>query len=146
MKRLAHPLIRALSEPAEDIAATLRTSDELQPQTNIRRASKVAVMLIALRRQREMIFGTKYFADPVWDMLLDLYVASSAAQPVAVSSLCVAAAVPTTTALRWIDAMEQDGLCRRTPDPNDKRRSYVELTRDATDAMTNLLSGWSEQR
>jgi hypothetical protein len=39
------------------------------------------------------------FADPGWDILLDLYAARQEGKQVSVSSLCIAAAVPPTTAL-----------------------------------------------
>jgi hypothetical protein len=43
---------------------------------------------------REQFFGPDLFADPAWDILLDLYAARLEQQRVAVSSLCIAAAVP----------------------------------------------------
>jgi len=36
-------------------------------------------------------------ADPAWDMLLDLTAARAESRAVSVSSLCIAAGVPTTT-------------------------------------------------
>jgi DNA-binding MarR family transcriptional regulator len=104
-------------------------------------ALRFARQLIKLRRQREMTFGTNFFGEPVWDMLLDLFVAKSRQKRVAVSSLCIAAVVPTTTAMRWIETMEGAGLCSRYPDPNDKRRTFVALTEDAMTRMINLLCG-----
>jgi DNA-binding MarR family transcriptional regulator len=40
--------------------------------------------------------------------------------------------VPQTTALRWIDRLEECGLVKRLPDRDDSRRIYVELTDLAT--------------
>jgi hypothetical protein len=58
--------------------------------------------IIKKRRLRERFFGAELFADPAWDILLDLKAAGLEGQNVSVSSLCIAAAVPPTTALRWV--------------------------------------------
>jgi len=84
--------------------------------------------LIRRRRTRDRFFEEGLFADPAWDMLLDLYAARLEGGRVCVSSLCYAAAVPATTALRWIGQMTEAGLLVREADPRDKRRQYVELT------------------
>ena len=61
-------------------------------------------------------------------MLLDLMAARLERRQVAVSSLCIAAAVPPTTALRWIKTLTEAGLFVRVADPQDGRRVYVELS------------------
>ena len=68
-------------------------------------------------------------------MLLDLLQAEIAQLRVPVSSLCIAAAVPATTALRWIKTMTDVGLFKRRADPHDGRRIFVELSTGASDAM-----------
>jgi hypothetical protein len=75
--------------------------------------------IIKLRRMRERYFPPDLFADPAWDILLDLKAARQEGQHVSVSSLCIAAAVPPTTALRWITAMTESGMLVRRQDPAD---------------------------
>ena len=60
-------------------------------------------------------------------MLLDLLQAEISKLRVPVSSLCIAASVPATTALRWLKTMVQQGLFMRRADPHDGRRVFVEL-------------------
>jgi DNA-binding MarR family transcriptional regulator len=84
---------------------------------------------------RNRYFPEDLFADPAWDMLLDLLHAEIAQLRVPVSSLCIAAAVPATTALRWLKAMTQQGLFVRRADPHDARRVFVELAPKASEAM-----------
>lgn len=96
--------------------------------------------MIRARRVREQYFGDEIFADPAWDMLLDLTAARLEGQPVAVSSLCIAAAVPPTTELRWIKAMTEMGLFERVADPNDRRRIFIELSPRAMEAMVKCLA------
>lgn len=95
--------------------------------------------IIRLRRMRERFFSPELFADPAWDMLLDLAAARIERSRVAVSSLCIAASVPPTTALRWIKAMTDRGLLRRTADAHDARRIFIQLSDDAAAAMDKYL-------
>jgi DNA-binding MarR family transcriptional regulator len=87
--------------------------------------------LIKLRRLRDQHFQADLFADPAWDILLDLLAAKLEGRSVSVSSLCIAAAVPPTTALRWITTMTENGALVRKQDPNDARRVFIELSPDS---------------
>ena len=91
--------------------------------------------LIQARRRRARYFTTDLFADPAWDILLDLLRAEIIRERVSVSSVCIAAAVPTTTGLRWLKALEQRGLLVRQRDPHDARRTYVALSKDTSMAL-----------
>jgi Winged helix DNA-binding domain len=91
--------------------------------------------IIRLRRVRDQFFEPELFADPAWDMILDLYAARLEHNRVSVSSLCIAAAVPATTALRWIKALTTSGLFERRADPHDGRRIFVALSDSAAAAM-----------
>jgi DNA-binding MarR family transcriptional regulator len=96
--------------------------------------------VIRARRARSRFFSEELFADPAWDMLLDLLQAEIAQLRVPVSSLCIAAAVPATTALRWIKTMTEQGLFVRRADPHDGRRVFVELAPAASDAMRRYFA------
>lgn len=87
------------------------------------------------RARRKEFFTASLFADPAWDMLLDLYQAELAQVRISVSSLCAAAGVPSTTALRWLKTLELEGLIERRDDPLDGRRTFVSLTGDASARM-----------
>ena len=100
---------------------------------------RFARRLLASRRQREAMFGSHLFADPAWDMLLDLFAAHEENVNVSTSSLCIAAAVPATTALRWISGMTTDGILIRRGDPCDRRRTWIALAPHIVDGMRLLL-------
>ncbi len=91
--------------------------------------------IIKIRRMRDNHFKAELFADPAWDILLDLMAARLEEKTVSVSSLCIAAAVPPTTALRWITAMTQSGMLVRRMDPDDARRVFIELSQDSSDRL-----------
>jgi DNA-binding MarR family transcriptional regulator len=88
---------------------------------------------------RDQFFGTALFEDPGWDMLLDLYAAELEQARVSVSSLCIAAAVAPTTALRWIARMTDTGLFERRPDMHDRRRAFMVLSERASEAMRGYI-------
>ena len=57
----------------------------------------------------------------------------------AVFSLCVAAAEPTTTALRWVRSLSEAGVFVRRTDPGDARRAFITLSDQAHEAMIGWL-------
>lgn len=113
--------------------------DEPEMTDNANLAREIRAML-RLRRLRDRFFDSSLFADPAWDMLLDLMAARLERVQVAVSSLCIAACVPPTTALRWIKLMTESGLFERVSDPIDGRRVYIRLSDSAFASMTRLLA------
>jgi hypothetical protein len=132
--------LRQLSEEVSRIASALArlssvsTQPPLSPATmapprdDVPSVSAEALRsIIRARRQRANFLPPDLFADPAWDMLLDLLQAEIVQHRVPVSSLCIAAAVPATTALRWIKAMTDRGLLVRRDDPHDGRRVFIEM-------------------
>jgi hypothetical protein len=95
--------------------------------------------IIRRRRRRRRIFGD-VFGEPAWDMTLDLMAAKLEGKRISVSSLCIAAAVPATTALRWIKMLVNEGVFLRVPDKVDQRRIYIELSEDTERAVRQYLS------
>jgi hypothetical protein len=67
-------------------------------------------------------------ADPVLDMILELYCAFARGYELSLSSLGAMANVPPTTAARNIRVMEGRGLIEQRDDRNDGRRTLVRLT------------------
>ncbi len=115
-----------------------------EERTLDRQRAKSVRRILRQRRMREQYFPADLFADPAWDMLLDLYAARLERQPVSVSSLCIAAAVPATTALRWIKTMTDAGLFLREADPHDGRRIFIALAEGASDALARYFEALEE--
>ncbi len=132
--------ISALSAEARRIAdalAGLAAAAEAEEPAPI--SAPMVRRLIRLRRDRDRHFPGELFADPAWDMLLDLAAARMERTDVPVSSLCLAAAVPTTTALRWIRSLSEAGLLVRRTDAADARRAFIELSDQAFDGVAGWL-------
>jgi len=107
--------------------------------------SRIANWWLKARRLREEVFGPELFADPAWDILLDLYTAEARGECVQTSSLAFAARVPHSTAIRWAKIMARAGLIDRHKDPRDARRIHVRLSDTARALMAEYLARLSSQ-
>lgn len=96
--------------------------------------------VIRERQRRVEFFDGDLFADPAWDILLDLTAARAEHRRVSVTSLCIAANVPPTTALRWITQMVDAGILERVQDDTDRRRAFIVLSDSAADAMARYFN------
>jgi DNA-binding MarR family transcriptional regulator len=100
---------------------------------------QLARSIINARSARAKYLDAELFADPAWDMLLELYALTCEGRRVSVSKLSLAAGVPTTTALRWIDKLEAECLVVRVDDPVDARRVWIMLSRAGYSAMETFV-------
>ncbi|HTU12005.1 MAG TPA: hypothetical protein VMG08_14035 [Allosphingosinicella sp.] len=139
-------LLRRVSEDVEKIRAMLAAMTERRGNGESGGAAGDAAAdaayiraIIRGRRLRDQYFRIDLFADPAWDILLDLMAARLEGKRVPVSSLCVAAAVPATTALRWIKLLAERGLIVRIVDPTDRRRSHVALAEETARTLGAYL-------
>lgn len=96
--------------------------------------------IIQQRQMRARFFAPELFADPAWDILLDLTAARVERRRVSVTSLCIASGVPPTTALRWISQLIDAGLLERQQDEVDRRRAFIALTDKAAEAMARYFA------
>lgn len=128
---------------SSDRPELLATENQLR-MVRLRRPSlpdpRLVRRIIRQRQLRARFFHPELFADPAWDMLLDLSAARAEHNRVSVTSLCIASNVPPTTALRWIAQMVEMGLLNRTEDDTDRRRAFITLSESAVDAMARYFA------
>ncbi|WP_156255572.1 MarR family winged helix-turn-helix transcriptional regulator [Sandarakinorhabdus oryzae] len=134
-KRLAS--LAAVAESLSQALALLAGEDQAEDERPV--TAETVHRLISLRRDRDTLFPPGLFSDPAWDILLALVAARLEGVSMSVSSLCLAAAVPPTTGLRWISSLIEQGLLVRQPDPNDGRRIYIVLAEPAFQTMLTWL-------
>lgn len=131
-------------DDAQEDARTARFAT--QGEAHVRRARpplpdpRLVRKIIEQRQRRARFFEGDLFADPAWDMLLDLTAARAEHVRVSVTSLCIASGVPPTTALRWIGQMVEAGLFVRVEDDADRRRAFIALSDHAADAMARYFA------
>lgn len=91
--------------------------------------------IVTTRKRRNHAFPEHHFADPAWDMILDLTIAMAENRRISVSSLSLAANVPATTGLRCIKQLADEGIILIVADPQDARRKYTRLSEDVYERM-----------
>ena len=84
------------------------------------------------------------FGEPAWDMMLALYVAEQEGGRLTVSRLAKLSEAPLTTAIRWIDYLDQARLISRRTHPTDARVVIIELTETARDKLETYLEALGE--
>ena len=89
-----------------------------------------AYVIVATRALRDQLLPGMRFADPAWDILLDVFVATTRGQVLSISDVGLASRLPHTTALRWVEYLIAKRALRNVQDQNDKRRRLICLTPD----------------
>lgn len=95
-----------------------------------------------IRRTRELrhkLFDRNLFGEPAWDILLTLYVIDADQRRLSTRDLSKHANLALTTALRWLDYLEEQDLITRKTNPFDRRVVYVELSNKGRVAMDHYL-------
>jgi DNA-binding MarR family transcriptional regulator len=90
------------------------------------------------RNRRHDLFPGVRLGEPSWDMMLHLYVADHHRETRSVSDMCIAANVPTTTALSHIGRLVRLGYMARLRDEADRRRTFIM----ATDKLRAAVNDW----
>jgi DNA-binding MarR family transcriptional regulator len=125
-------------------AAHGRQSETLCPSDNTNEPddhlADVARSIIRERKRRSTYFEQLTFSDPMWEILLDLFVSEVSRRRISVSSACLASDVAPTTALRYIAHLTKMGVLARANDHSDGRRTFLNLTPVAQGAMRSYLS------
>lgn len=138
-------LVQSTQEIREQLQSALAIVEKLEPHSSSSRRflpqqQRNVRDLLKSRRARDQFFDSNLFADPAWDILLELYAAELGHQRMSISALCTASAVPATTALRWIKLLEKNGLLVRKDDPMDRRRTFIFLAPNAFDRMERYFA------
>lgn len=91
------------------------------------------------RDLREKLFDRNIFGEPAWDILLALYTINDERR-LSIRELCELADVALTTALRWLDSLEEQGMVDRVPNRFDQRMVCIALADKGRAAMDSYLS------
>lgn len=74
-------------------------------------------------------------------ILIDLYRSEALKRPVTVGDACTASGMPSTTALRLIQRLHQEGYILRLQDHRDERRRFLSLTARSRMDLERLFDG-----
>lgn len=100
-----------------------------------------ARLVLSSRRAREAYFSRDLFGEPAWEILLALYVTEDAGARFTLSKLAECIGVPLSTAVRWVNTLEESGLVGRLDHPTDRRIIFVRLLDKGRKALDAYLRG-----
>ena len=91
------------------------------------------------RELRGKLFDRNIFGEPAWDILLALYTIDGDRRRLNTRELSELASLKLTTALRWLDYLDEQGLIWRKANPFDQRMVYAELSDKGRATMDEYL-------
>ncbi len=144
------PLVEGATAAAAELLAELVGEESLagdglaheQPSRAMSETARQRAILRAILRwrgERRRLFGDEMFAEPCWEILLELARARFADTSQSIKSLCLVAGIPETTAARRIDDLVRAGLIVRKSDPGDRRRVLVTISDQGAQRVADYL-------
>lgn len=132
---------RRLKDETAVSSATAPVSPALKNRSVENRNSTLTALknIRQIRSDRALFFSPDLFADPAWDMIIELAICEHYHRKVAVTDLSLASGVPATTALRWLETLVRAGIVTRQPDLNDGRRHFCALSPAASENLKQLV-------
>jgi len=79
------------------------------------------------------------FANPSWNILLELFAARVEGHPVSVSAACAAAGGAPTTAARWVNCLVELECIERMPDPANRGEHLLSISQTVFDDIANWV-------
>lgn len=145
MRDLGASLIRladALDQnwhPANVQATFHWPSAAAQIERNSLELAKKATLLKRQNSMRKKFLPDAMLGEPTWNMLLELFCQFAGGAMVSSKSLCIAADCPESTALRYIDRLEECDLVERVKSDSDKRVTMIRLTKKGVVGVGRVL-------
>ena len=139
-------LFRLLGDPAMlgNLFPANISNDQSETAPGRQRLLSKAQLVLSSRRAREQYFDRDLFGEPAWDILLALYVTEDAGARFTVSKLAECIGTPLSTAVRWVNALEEKSLVGRVGHQTDRRIIFIQLLdkgRSALDSYLGALPG-----
>lgn len=127
LTRLAEKLLHVAKE-LDGASPRPPVSAEVRDMIDDAVLAAIARTIFRARERRQRQFSPRFLGEPGWDMLLELFIHRALEMPLSTKSLCLAAGVPRSTALRMMRQLEEEGLLQRSRSAEDKRIATVEMT------------------
>jgi hypothetical protein len=128
-------------EDAARLLSLLLREGEVEERRQDISLTQLAESIIEARRRRAQIFNPAMFGEPAWELLLTLFVMDRQGPRLTIGRLAQVAGIKLTTALRWLEYLEDQAFVRREQHPTDARTAFIELTDKARDMLRLYLSG-----
>ena len=120
--------------------STFRNLPEERELTSQRELLFTARQILHRRRMREKEFKSVLFAEPAWEMLLELFVQETSGAAITLTQLVAQSRIPASTVLRWVRFLERDGMVVVRQHPTDHGSDFIELSSTATQNLERYLA------
>lgn len=98
-----------------------------------------AKAVLRIMEDAARFFPADLIREPPLYILLHTFIAREERRHVGITQLAQLCTATPSTALRWVVRLEAEGYVRRSLDPHDRRRSWVEITDNGCDRMARWL-------
>jgi DNA-binding MarR family transcriptional regulator len=98
-----------------------------------------AKTILRMRQSRERLLGRAMIGEPAFDLFLSLYLTPEA-QETSLASLARMAAVPYSSAVRWISYLVDKEYVSRRESKSDRRVTSVHLTQTGRAILDEFLA------
>lgn len=99
--------------------------------------------VLSVRRGREALFGRYLFADPAWDIILELYAAKLGNRQLSAAELARAIGLPQSVITRWLAVLTNARLVTRDNVEHGSGEGGVRLTEEAAAKFARLVDQWT---
>jgi hypothetical protein len=131
--------VRHTLSPFDQLKALLRPR---RKRTSREMTEDHIISILIVRRAREEMLGSRLFAEPAWDVLLELYAASLGGRQISLRDVALAIKIPESTAARWTAALVEHGLINCSHDATPPGAAWLTLTERGSLQMKRLASHW----
>ncbi|MFV0622450.1 MarR family transcriptional regulator [Sphingomonas sp. ac-8] len=100
----------------------------------------IAQQMLQRRRSRERFFDSDLFGEPVFEILLLLFVAGASGDRMTHAEVCKAAGVPSTDGMRYVSTLIDQRLVVRTGAAVDARQQDLALSRPGFEQVARYLA------
>jgi len=127
-------------EDAARLLALIAGEERARRIRLLQSTTEIARAILHDRKRRSRIFNAGMFGEPAWELLLSLYVMDQDGPRLTIGRLIESTECPPTTALRWLQYLQDQDLIVRREHPGDARTAFVSLTNKAREALDLYLS------
>jgi hypothetical protein len=108
-----------------------------QAETSVDSARDIARAILKRRKARRLHLPVPLFSEYGWDMLLQLFADEPETSTHKVTKLAEQVNAPISTAVRWLDYLEQRQLIERRESDLDRREVLISLTNNGRQALVS---------
>lgn len=129
-------MLGTMKDGHKKLSSTIKRSkgDEIEALVQL------AELELRRRDYRSRHLPPEFIGDAPWAMLLDLFASEQRGRTRSETDLCESSSISPTTAMRWLNAIDEAGYIMREPRLSVSTHRNVSLTDKGRDSVSSVLS------